>query len=139
MPEIDFITYLKTLKPEDWQKKVADGRTIKEVIAHMVGWEKHDPGIIRTTWKTKKIPWFYQTDDYEDFNKKNIEYYKDYKPAELIKEWEKWQKKVKEEIDRIGEDKLKPRPDLFGWLFDKSEKSHYNLHYQEIRAVIEKD
>jgi hypothetical protein len=101
---MDFIAYLKTLKPEDWHKKVDDGRTVKEVVAHMVGWEKEDTKIIRSAWATKKRPWFYETEDFDDFNKKSIEYYKDYEPAELISEWEKWQKKVKEEINRIGAD-----------------------------------
>jgi hypothetical protein len=138
MPEINFISYLKSLKPEDWNKKVTDKWTVKEVVAHMIGWERGDPEIIKSTWKTKQAPWFTKTKDYDDFNQKNIEYYKNYKPAELIEEWEKWQQKVKEETEHIGKDKLKTRLDLFGWLFNTGENNHYNLHYQQIKSAVNK-
>lgn len=139
MPEINFIAYLKTLKPEDWDKKVTDKWTVKDVVAHMIGWEKEDAHIIKSIWKDKKIPWFYKTEDYDDFNKKSVDYYKEYKPDKLIKEWEKWQKKVEEEINRIGKSKLRARPDLFRWLFDEGDDSHYNLHYRQIKDVVEKN
>lgn len=138
MSKLNFISYLKTLKPEDWNKKVNDQRTVKDVAAHMVSWEKEDTTIIGLTWKTKKIPWFCETDDYEDFNNKHIEYYKDYAPEQIIKEWRKYQKQVQEEIDSIGEDNLKKYPDLFKWLLEKGEGSHYELHYKEIRDVVKK-
>ncbi len=134
----NFISYLRTLKIDDWNKKVTDKWTVKDVVAHMVGWEKEDPEIIKSTWGSKKVPWFYETDNYDDFNKKAVEFYKDYTPAQLLDEWEKWRNKVKEEIERIGEDKLRARPDLFGWLFEEGEGSHYNHHYQQIRKALEK-
>jgi len=137
MSETDFIAYLKTLKPEDWDKKVTDQWAVKDVVAHMVGWEKEAARIIKSIWEKKKIPWFYKTDDYDNFNKKAVEYYKEYKPNELIEEWEKWQSKVDKEISRIGEDKLRARPDLFGWLFEEGSNSHANEHYQQIKNVIE--
>ena len=42
MSELDFVSYLKILKPEDWHKKVNDKWTVKDVVAHMIGWEKGD-------------------------------------------------------------------------------------------------
>ncbi len=134
----DFIPSLQTLKPEDWNKKVTDKWTVKDVVAHMVGWEKGDVEVIRMTWKTKKVPWFYETHDYDDFNRNAVEFYKNYTPQELIKEWEKWQNKVQEEINRIGEYKMKTRPDLFGWLFEEGENTHYNYHYRQIKNALEK-
>ena len=43
MVEDDFITYLRALRPEGWQLKVTDKWTVKDVVAHMVGWERQDP------------------------------------------------------------------------------------------------
>ena len=132
----DFTAYLKTLNPEDWDEKATEKWTVKDVVAHMVGWEKEDAQIIGSIWKSKKAPWFYETNDYDDFNKKSVEHYKDYTPSQLIGEWEKWRRAVEKEISRIGEDKMKARPDLFGWLFKKRDDDHYNHHYRQIRKTV---
>lgn len=134
--ENDFISLLKSLKPEDWDKKVNDERTVKDVVAHMIGWEKEDTRIIRKTWQTKEIPWFYKTEDYDEFNKKHIEFYKDYTSNQLIEEFEKYQGEVQKEIDKIGADNLRKYPQLFGWLFEEDEGCHYAIHLKEIKDVV---
>jgi hypothetical protein len=134
--EHDFIVLLKTLRPEDWGKIVNNGRTIKDVVAHMIGWEKEDTKIIRINWATKETPWFYKTDDYDVFNNKNIEYYKDYTPEQLIEEFEKYQNEVQKIVDDIGEDNLRKYPKLFGWLFRVDDGCHYAEHLKEIKDII---
>lgn len=136
---LDFVSFLKTLKPKDWNIMVTDSWTVKDVVAHMVGWEKGDPEAIRKAWKTKKPPWWMEMDDYDDFNKKNVDFYKDFSPEELIGELEKWQRHNQKEIDRIGEEKLRARPDLFGWLFEEGEGSHYSHHYDQIKKALNKE
>jgi len=135
----DFITLLKQLKPEDWSKKVNGKWTIRDVLAHMVAWERDDPKIIRQSWKTKQKPWFInaKTGDYDDFDKRAVEYYRRYKPQQLLEELIFHQKKLEEVIEEIGEDKLKKYPDIFNWLFNDSEDSHYNHYYQQIKDVLE--
>jgi len=134
--EQDFISLLKSLKLEDWKKKVNEERTIKDVVAHMIGWEKEDVKIIRETWKTKETPWFMKTEDYDGFNKKYIEYYKKYTSNQLIEELEKYQKEVQKEIDKIGVDNLQKYSKLFHWLFNESDTSHYAEHLREIKNAI---
>ena len=56
MKKADFISYLKTLKPEDWNKKVTDKWKVKDVVAHLIGWERDDTKIIRSIWETKESP-----------------------------------------------------------------------------------
>ena len=73
MIRLDFISYIKTLKPVDLNKQVSDKWTVKDVVAHMIGWEKEDTKVIGLTWKTKKRPWFYETDHYDDFNNKLLD------------------------------------------------------------------
>lgn len=135
---MDFVSYLKILKPEDWNKQVTSQWTVKDVVAHMIGWEKADPDIIRKTWETKEKPWWLKADNYDEFNQKSVEFYKDYTPEQLIAEWERWQQHVEQEIKKIGEDKLRSRPDLFGWLFEVGERSHYQHHLNQINKVVEK-
>lgn len=135
---MDFIEYIKTLKPEDWEKQVTDKWTVRDVVAHMVGWEKGDPDAIAKAWETKQSPWWMTTDDYDQFNQENVEYYQDYTPDELIAEWEKWARHIDDEVNKIGEDKLRARPDLFGWVFDEGEDSHYNHHYRQIKKALER-
>ncbi len=132
---MNFIEFLKTLRLEDWNKKVTDEWTVRDVVAHMVGWEKESANVIKSIWDNKEKPWFIETENYGGFNKKSVDYYKSYKSEELIKEWEKWQEKVDKEIDQIGEDKLKDCPDLFSWLFEEGEGSHYSKHYKQIKEV----
>lgn len=135
--EKDFIKYLKTLKPSKWQIKVNSEWTIKDAVAHMVGWEKIDPEIIRETWRTKKRPWFYETDDFDEFNRINVEFYKSYTPNQLIKEWEKWQDLAQKEIDKIGEKKLRLNYKLFDWLFGQDNyNSHYLDHLRQIKNTL---
>ena len=102
MRKIDFIDYLKQLKVGDWSKMATEKWTVKDVVAHMVGWEKDSPGTIKKTWETRQTPWFMKIDDYDDFNRKVVEFYKNYTPNQLIEEFEKWQYRTKEEIDLIG-------------------------------------
>jgi len=134
----DFIKYLKQLKPDDWNVQVTDKWTVKDVVAHMVGWEAIDPAAIRESWRTKKRPWFYETDDYDIFNQKCIDKYGKYAPRQLIAMLEKFQALVREEINRIGEDNLRKKPRIFGWLFEREEDkgSHYNHHLEQIRNAI---
>lgn len=141
MPELDFISYLKSLKPEDWDKRVTKSWTVKDVVAHMVGWERINPQVIRETWQTKKRPWFYETDDFDELNRKSVVDYREYTSNQLIAEWEKYQKLTQVEIDRVGEKKLRAEPRLFGWLFNSEEREdgHYNHHYRQIRHAVENE
>src|SRR6185369_13130857 len=144
MPDPDFISYLKTLKPEDWNKMATSKWTVKDVVAHMVGWERGDVEAIKTSWETKQQPWWKIKPDDDAFNAKWVAYYKDYTPEQLITEWEMWQNRVGQEIDRIGYKNLQSRPDLFAWLFEGTEddrgdgtESHYKHHYNQIKKAIE--
>lgn len=138
MSDTDFFSYLKTLEPEDWHRMATDAWTVKDVVAHMVSWEKEAAAVIQSAWDRKEPPWFMKTDDYDEFNRKSVLSYKNYTPAQLVEEWERWQKKVEEEIERVGEYNLKTRPDLFGWLFEPGDGSHYEHHYRQVKRAIEK-
>ena len=136
----DFISLLRNIKTEDWAKKVNDRWTVRDMVAHMVAWERDDPKIIKESWKTKQKPWFVdnKSSDDDDFNKKALEYYKGYSSERLIEEWTFYQKKVKEVINEIGEDNLKKYPEIFGWLFDNGKDNHYSHHYRQIRNLLDR-
>jgi hypothetical protein len=146
MPDPDFIAYLKTLKPEDWDKKATSKWTVKDVIAHMVGWERGDVETIKNSWETKTVPWWKIKNDDDAFNAEWVAYYKDYTSQQLIAEWEKWQNAVTEQIEKIGYENLQTRPDLFDWLFEgiddtrsDGKESHYMHHYLQIKKVVEQN
>ena len=67
---MDTLAFFRNLKPEDWDKRVTDLWTVKDVLAHLVGWEREVALEFRRTWGTDKKPWFVAIDDYNDFNKK---------------------------------------------------------------------
>lgn len=148
MPDIQFIKYLKTLPAEDWEKKVTADWDVKNVVAHMIGWDRGDVDAIKTICETKQPPswklsgWGKADDD--AYNAKWIEYYKDYTPTELIIEWEKWQAEVRALVNFYGEENLRARSDLFDWLFEGVEDNrkdstpgHYKHHYNQLKQVLE--
>src|SRR5436309_2991200 len=97
---LDFVGYLKTLKPEDWNKMATSQWTVKDVVAHMVGWEKRDAEVIPVIWATKKkSPWMNAEEEYDEFNARWVAFYKDCTPEQLLVEWEMWQKKVSAVVD----------------------------------------
>lgn len=134
--ENKFIDLLRSLTPEEWNKKVDDNWTIKDVVAHMVGWEKEFVKQLPIIWKTKKKPWFAESSMGDDeFNGKMVIKYKNLSPKQLINEWEKWLLKVQKEVNKIGERNMQANPNLFDWWFDES---HEETHYNQIKTILGK-
>ncbi len=131
----DFLTYLKALPSDAWQDNVNEVWTVKDVVAHLVGWERECANVLQKVWDSKKEPWFLVTDEYDDFNARNVEEYKDCTPEQLLVEWEKWQNTLNEKIKEIGEENLRANPKLFAWVFDEGDDSHYEQHFQQIQKA----
>jgi len=136
---MDFIEYCKNLKSEDWRVQVTDKWTVKDVVAHMVGWEKVG---VEALEKYLKIggnkPWFMESGDYDNFNTEQVEFYKNHSPKELLKEWQDWQIKIEKLIKKIGEKKLRINKDM-EWLFDEEkEDGHYKHHLDQIKKALNK-
>lgn len=133
---MDLLAYCRTLKPEDWSKSVNGKWTVKDIVAHLVGWEREVALELPKAWSGKKQPWFMADSNYDDFNATSVNYYKNYSPEELLAEWEKWQKAINVQVERIGEENLRQQPD-FGWVFDDGEDGHYGKHYRQIQRAVE--
>lgn len=107
MDTASFINYLQKLSDDDLTQKVSMVWTVKDVVAHMVGWERECAIILPWAWKSKEVLWFMKTNDYDEFNAENVEEYKDYTIKDLLAEWRSWQGVLDEEIAKIGEEKLR--------------------------------
>ena len=136
MADDEFIAYLKTLKSEDWGKMATDKWAVKDVVAHMVGWERQDPKTLRESWEKKEVPWWIKERNFDEFNQRSVEDFKDHTPEKLIAEWGMWQKKVQEEIDRIGYDNLCLYPDVFDYFISGRVGKHYQHHLNQIKRAI---
>lgn len=134
----EFFTFLKDLTKEEWKVKVNKNWTVKDVVAHLVGWEREDAETIFKLWKTQKRAWFLETTNFDDFNKKWVGEYSDFSPQELIEEWEHWYKVLNWRIRKIGIDRLKSKPKLFGWLFNEGDNNHYYIHLKQIKKALNK-
>jgi len=134
----DFFQFLENLKPEDWNKKINDKWTIKDVVAHLVAWERECAICLPAAWGKKENPWFIKTDNYDEFNERAIQMYKDYSPEELLSEWKKWQDILEKEAKKIGENSLRSAQFglTFDWFFDEGENNHYLEHFNEIKKVF---
>ncbi|MBU0907800.1 MAG: ClbS/DfsB family four-helix bundle protein [Nanoarchaeota archaeon] len=134
----ELFALLESLSDSEWKIKVNEKWTVKDVIAHLVGWEKESVKCLREEWKTKKKPWFFETDNYDEFNNGLVREYKKFSPKELINEWKKQINRLEEETQSIGEEKLRENMDLFGWVFGEGEDNHYLIHLNQIKRVLKK-
>ena len=132
-----FLEYCRNLKLENWNKQVSEKWTVKDVIAHLVGWEKEVTNTLEESRKTGEPAWFMKQENWDEFNKQSIEFYKDYSPTELLDEWEMWQKKLEAKIKEQGEKELRDDKDM-EYLFDEGEDNHYEHHWKQIREAVEK-
>jgi hypothetical protein len=134
----EFFELLEDLNERDWEIKVNQNWTIKDVISHLVGWEKESCNALQESWTFKKEPWFLKTDDFSKFNETSVNNYKDYSKEMIIKEWKYWQYMLNKMIEEIKEKNLKKYPELFSWVFDEGENSHYLKHLNQIKKVLKR-
>lgn len=133
---MDYIAYLQSLKPEDWSKMATSKWTVKDVLAHLVGWEREVAQTFTDAWKNGKQPWFMITENYDDFNAKIKEEFTAWSPEELLTEWQKWEKNLDDKIKEIGKDNFDVRKEAFTWVTDEGEQSHYLHHINQIKKAV---
>jgi hypothetical protein len=134
----DFILEFKNLKPADWKKKVDADWTVKDVISHLVGWERESVLQLPKIWITKRKPWFLETDNYDEFNRRSIEQFSKLSTVELLQEWKYWSEKFLHELNQIPEAQLEEYAELYDWAIESGEDSHYAYHIRQIRDAIKK-
>jgi len=132
----DFFKLLESLNDKQWELKVNKEWSVKNVVAHLVGWEYESSYQLAISWEKKKKPWFLETDDYYTFNRVSLNRFGKLPPQELLAEWKKWQQTLEEEIKDIGEGKLRAQPELFSWVFDEGSDNHYLHHYKQIQKIL---
>ena len=132
----EFIDFLASLTEPQWQTKVNADWTVKDVIAHLMGWAYEVAGVLPIVWETGKEPWFCKTSDYDTFNDRNVEKYSDSRPAEVLAEYSKAEEIVQVEIDKIGELRLRAQPAKYGWLFDEGPNGHWMNHLRQIKKAL---
>lgn len=131
-----YIDLLKTLTEVEWYKKVDGKWTVKDVVAHLVGWEEECVKRLPVIWKNKQKPWFILSEDGDDeFNQKSIEKLRNHTPGQLLIKWEKWYSAGKVEVEKIGGGNMRANPELFGWWFDES---HYLNHFDQLKTILNK-
>ncbi len=132
---MDTISFFKNLKPEDWEKPVTELWKVKDVLAHLVGWEREIAQELPKAWENSEDPWFMDTDNFNNFNAEIYEEYKDFSPAQLLAELKEWQNALDEEIERIGEDDIR-NSNYSEWVFDEGREPHFEHHINQVRQAL---
>ncbi len=127
----DFINYLKSLKSTDWELKATEEWTVKDMVAHLVGWEKANAEAASAALETNKDPVWLEVEDEDSFNAESVKFYKAYSSRQLLEEWENWQVKLNEITEKISQ---KNYQILFNWLAES--KNHKEHHFQQIKKLI---
>lgn len=134
---MDTMAFFKNLKESDWDIPVTKKWRVKDVASHLIGWERECAKELVKVFETGNEPWFVLNDNYDEFNERTCREFKDYSPKALISELEKWHGILDDEIKKIGEDKIKQRPNM-DWVFDEGDESHFEHHIKQIKNAIEK-
>jgi uncharacterized protein (TIGR03083 family) len=134
---MDYISYLQSLSSEDWQKPATGKWTVKDVLSHLVGWEREVALTFMNTWKTKQDPWFIVNEDYDSFNDKVQAEFADWKPSDLLQEWKKWQDNLNNQIKEVDEDEFNVRRNNLSWMTDEGEHSHTDWHINQIKKAVQ--
>lgn len=50
----ELIRYLTNLSVDEWNLKVSDEWTIKDIISHLINWNLEASKVLPDVWKTKK-------------------------------------------------------------------------------------
>jgi len=132
---MDTISFFKSLKPGDWEKPVTRLWKVKDVLSHLVGWEREIAQELPKAWENSEDPWFMDTDNFNDFNAEIYEEYKNFSPAQLLAELKEWQDALSEEIERIGEDEIR-NSNYSEWVFDEGREPHFEHHINQVRQAL---
>lgn len=132
------ILEFKNLKPADWNKHVDNDWTVKDVVAHLVGWERESALQLPKIWITKRKPWFLETKNYDEFNQRSIEQFGRLSTTELLHEWKHWSEKFLHELNKITEEQIEEYSELYDWAVESGDDSHYSHHIKQIKDAIKK-
>ncbi|MBI4117132.1 MAG: ClbS/DfsB family four-helix bundle protein [Parcubacteria group bacterium] len=133
---MDILTFFKSLKESDWKVPVTKKWQVKDVLSHLIGWERECTRELVKVFETGNEPWFMLTDDYSEFNEKIYQEFKNHSPEALMSELKKWQIVLENSIQKIGENKIRQRPHM-DWVFDKGDEPHFEHHLKQIRETLE--
>ena len=111
-------------------------QTVKDIFAHLVGWQRECVLELRKTWNSGKQPWFVLTSEYDDFNLKIRNEFDVFQPDNLLQEFKKWDRALEQMIIEIGEDKLRSKREA-AWVMDEGEDGHFLNHFLQIKKAVE--
>lgn len=132
---MDIIAFFRNIKESDWDVPVTKKWRVKDVLSHLVGWEREVARELPKVFETGDEPWFMLTDDYAEFNEKIYREFKNYSPGTLLSELEKWQNGLENSIQEIGEDKIRQRPHM-DWVFDEGDEPHFEHHVKQVIEAL---
>lgn len=132
----EIIDFCQKLTLADWERMATKTQTIKDIVAHLVGWQRECVFELEKTWNSGVQPWFMLTDDYDEFNAKIRGEFHSSKPSELLEKFRYWDSALNKTIDQIGEGKLRNKPGL-EWVLDEGEDGHFLNHFLQIKKAVE--
>jgi hypothetical protein len=128
------IKFLNNLSEDKWAIKVNPRWTVKDVVAHLIGWAEEATKVIPVAMKSDEDPWFMNLKNYDEFNNKSVLKYGKLRPKELLNKIQKVDNALSKVIEKYGVENLKHRPG-FKWMFEENEESHSIHHLRQIRKV----
>ena len=83
MKEKEMITFLETLEDGDWEVSVSAAWTVKDVVAHLVGWTEVDVGSLENIDSLETFFSRRKDFDIDEYNAQVVEKYSPIPPQEI--------------------------------------------------------
>ena len=131
---MNIIIFFRNLNKSDWGVLATKKWRVKDILSHLVGWEREVSQELVKVFETGNEPWFISINDYTNFNEKIYQEFKNYSPEVLLSELEKWQNELEKNIQKIGEGKI--RQHRWNWVFDEGEDSHFKHHIKQVKEAL---
>lgn len=141
---MDHITIMKTPEviisclesiPKDKQMLVLpSGRTIKDVIVHLAGWQLEATDCFTSLCENGTSPWFYGKADVTEFNEKLNERYKHLTYSDAVDLLKNSYLERSTRLSKYG--KIKLLEVGLGWMFEDNIRSHDIKHIEQIKKVL---
>ncbi len=132
----EILQFCDELQPSDWQKMATSTKTVKDVLAHLVGWQREVATEFEKSIRGQE-PWFISVSNYDDFNDRIDKEFKTISAKDLLKEFRKWDDTLERRISELGEDMLRRRKEA-EWVFDEGDDGHFLEHFNQIKRATNK-
>ena len=107
MTEREIIIYLKKIPSNSWDFLATPRWSIKDLVAHMIGWTEIDVDSIDRIDEAHTLPWRQKDFKVDDYNAESVNKYSKSLPNELLNIWIELLDRRDKKMKTVGKEKIR--------------------------------